>query len=241
MPCLSPSARGLDGRGVAFRNNFFEQQGIGSSPEKVHISIGLMICTRTTYLVYMTVSFAWFRMPPTSVEQDVRCARRFLLLGLEIPNEIPMTERYRKHWSDELPVGITLGCMRPMSQQPVLGPGDLDQTFAGSSGSGGQGEGRTSSQEVLKEFERHWSGDLAVVRSCSNLAIGFRGMKDRAEKYSSEVQILSTSPWTLDDPYRNQLKLECLNVISTYDIICVYMGMVSRFRRHRFDNFCILL
>ena len=107
------------------------------------------------------------------------------------------------------------------------------------SGSGGQGEGR--SQEVLKEFERHWSGDLAVVRSCSNLAIGFRGMKDRAEKYSSEVQILSTSPWTLDDPYRNQLKLECLNVISTYDIICAYMGMVSRFRRHRFDNFCILL
>eukprot|EP00434_Breviolum_minutum_P043464 symbB.v1.2.038749.t2/scaffold6157.1/size20450/1 len=41
----------------------------------------------------------------------------------------------------------------PMSQQPVLGPGDLDQTFA--------------------------------------------GMKDRAEKYSSEVQILSTSPWIL--------------------------------------------
>lgn len=74
-------------------------------------------------------------------------------------------------------------------------------------------------QEVLKEFERHWSGDLAVVRSCSNLAIGFRGMRDRAEKYSSEVQILSTSPWTLDDPYRNQLKLECLNVISRYDII----------------------
>ena len=95
-------------------------------------------------------------MPPTSVEQDVRCARRFLLLGfVEIPNEIPMTERYRKNRSDELLVGITLGCMRPMSQQPVLGPGDLDQTFAGSSGSGGQGEGRTSSQEVLKEFERH--------------------------------------------------------------------------------------
>ena len=57
------------------------------------------------------------------------------------------------------------------------------------------------------------------MRSCSNLAIGFRGMRDRAEKYSSEVQILSTSPWTLDDPYRNQLKLECLNVISRYDII----------------------
>ena len=77
-------------------------------------------------------------MPPTSVEQDVRCARRFLLLAfVEIPNEIPMTERYRNNRSDELPVGITLGCMRPMSQQPVLGPGDLDQTFAGSSGSGG--------------------------------------------------------------------------------------------------------
>ena len=61
---------------------------------------------------------------------------------------------------DELPVGclnyfplssklfgITLGCMRPMSQQPVLGPGDLDQTFAGSSGI-------------------WWAGGKAIAKKC---------------------------------------------------------------------------